>query len=57
MASREWVNAHRELRYLRAASASRPRRRLGAREYSQRHRYAAERWRKYQAIGGRREHS
>lgn len=50
MASREWLREHRELQYLRAASACHPRRHLSRAALSRRRRYEALRWNKYQAI-------
>jgi hypothetical protein len=51
MASREWLREHRELQYLRAASASRPRRRLSRAALTGRRHYERLRWQKYQALG------
>lgn len=50
MASYEWLKEHRELQYLRAASASRPRRGLSNVALRGRRRYASLRWHKYQEI-------
>lgn len=47
MASPEWLLAHRELQYLRAAAACRSKRRRSSAGAHRRRGYAAVRWHKY----------
>lgn len=48
MAESEWLLAHRELQYLRAAARCHPRRRASRSDLAQRRAYAQLRWQKLQ---------
>lgn len=50
MASREWVEEHRHLQYLRAAAACRPRHVVGGGDLARRRKYARLRWQKYRQL-------
>ena len=50
MASREWLIEHRELQYLRAAAACRPRRRHKYAATQRQRKYAAMRWKKWREV-------